>query len=81
MKWPNNWQSYRGLFILKIITQETIFVIQNIYDPQALNYYSFERNNPYTYEDEDGKNPLVVAGLDPEVQEKFAYKNAEGLLR
>jgi len=29
-------------------------VIQNVYDPQALNHYSFERNNPYKYEDEDG---------------------------
>ena len=29
-------------------------VIQNVYDPQSLNHYSFERNNPYKYEDETG---------------------------
>ncbi len=27
----------------------------NIYDPQQLNRYSFERNNPYKYVDESGK--------------------------
>jgi len=31
-------------------------VIQNVYDPQSLNHYSFERNNPYKYEDETGKS-------------------------
>jgi len=29
-------------------------IIQNIYDPQALNRYSFERNNPYKYTDPTG---------------------------
>ncbi|MBN1232083.1 MAG: hypothetical protein JXA60_01845 [Candidatus Coatesbacteria bacterium] len=29
-------------------------LIQNVYDPQLLNRYSFERNNPYKYTDEDG---------------------------
>ena len=29
-------------------------VIQNVYDPQSLNHYAFERNNPYKYEDENG---------------------------
>ena len=29
-------------------------VIQNIYDPQSLNRYSFERNNPYRYVDPSG---------------------------
>ena len=31
-------------------------VIQNVYDPQSLNHYSFERNNPYKYEDETGES-------------------------
>ena len=31
-------------------------VIQNVYDPQSLNHYSFERNNPYKYEDENGQS-------------------------
>ena len=38
-------------------------VIQNVYDPQSLNHYSFERNNPYKYEDEDGYNPVVAIGV------------------
>ena len=29
-------------------------LIQNVYDPQSLNRYSFERNNPYKYEDPYG---------------------------
>jgi len=29
-------------------------VIQNVYDPQSLNHYSFERNNPYSYTDPTG---------------------------
>lgn len=29
-------------------------IIQNIYDPQTLNRYSFERNNPYRYVDSSG---------------------------
>jgi len=29
-------------------------LIQNVYDPQMLNRYSFERNNPYKYVDPDG---------------------------
>lgn len=34
--------------------------INNVYDPQNLNRYAFERNNPYKYVDENGKNPLLV---------------------
>ncbi len=30
-------------------------VLSNIYDPQSLNRYRFERNNPYKYVDENGK--------------------------
>ena len=30
-------------------------VIPNVYDPQSLNRYRFERNNPYKYVDKDGK--------------------------
>ena len=35
-------------------------VIQNVYDPQSLNHYSFERNNPYKYEDENGHDVFYV---------------------
>ncbi len=44
---------------LKIFTKPD-FGVKNIYDPQNLNRYSFERNNPYKYVDPDGKNPLSV---------------------
>jgi hypothetical protein len=33
-------------------------VISNVYDPQSLNRYSFERDNPYKYVDENGEIPL-----------------------
>src|SRR3989344_4436976 len=39
---------------LGIFTQPDA-VLSNVYDPQSLNRYSFERNNPYKYVDEDGK--------------------------
>lgn len=35
-------------------------LIQNVYDPQSLNRYAFERNNPYKYTDETGH----VTGLE-----------------
>ena len=35
----------------------------NVYDPQQLNRYRFERNNPYKYVDPDGKNPLAIIGI------------------
>jgi len=38
-------------------------VIQNVYDPQMLNRYSFERNNPYKYVDEDGHSPAYAWGF------------------
>jgi len=39
-------------------------VIQNIYDPQMLNRYTFERNNPYKHTDPTGHVlPLAVAAL------------------
>jgi len=34
-------------------------LIQNVYDPQSLNRYMFERGNPYKYVDEDGHLPIV----------------------
>lgn len=37
-----------GMFI------EPDSVIQDIYDPQTLNHYAFERNSPYSYKDENG---------------------------
>lgn len=33
-------------------------VIPNVYDPQSLNRYAFERNNPYKYVDENGQSPV-----------------------
>jgi len=39
---------------LMIFTQPDS-VVADIYDPQTLNRYSFERNNPYKYIDKDGK--------------------------
>lgn len=36
------------------IWQKPDTLIQNVYDPQSLNRYSFERNNPYKNTDDDG---------------------------
>lgn len=38
-------------------------VIQNVYDPQTLNHYTFERNNPYIYEDENGQAFILWHGI------------------
>ena len=39
-------------------------LLQNVYDPQLLNRYSFERNNPYRYTDPSGHNiPAIVEGI------------------
>ena len=35
-------------------------VVPNVYDPQSLNRYRFERNNPYKYVDKDGKIPVIA---------------------
>ena len=35
----------------------------NLYDPQSLNRYRFERNNPYKYVDEDGKAWQYAAAI------------------
>jgi len=35
----------------------------DFYDPQQLNRYSFERNNPYKYVDPDGKEAVLIIGL------------------
>ncbi len=43
-------------------------LIPNVYDPQSLNRYRFERNNPYKYVDEDGKDAVrfyAGAGIGP----------------
>jgi hypothetical protein len=37
-------------------------LIQNVYDPQSLNRYSFERNNPYKHTDPTGHTPDVEWG-------------------
>ena len=36
-------------------------LIQNVYDPQMLNRYSFERNNPYRYTDPTGHQSMNYA--------------------
>lgn len=38
-------------------------VINNVYEPQELNRYSFEKNNPYKYEDPDGHNPVYAGAF------------------
>jgi len=51
---------------LMIFTQPDAGV-SNVYDPQLLNRYSFERNNPYRYVDPNGKWAVQFggsAGLD-----------------
>lgn len=35
-------------------------LIQDVYDPQSLNRYSFERNNPYRYIDPSGHNTAII---------------------
>src|SRR3989344_5603515 len=47
---------------LGIFTQPDA-VLSNVYDPQSLNRYSFERNNPYKYVDEDGETPILAVTL------------------
>jgi len=37
--------------------------IHNLYDPQALNRYSYTLNNPMKYTDPTGKNPLLVYSM------------------
>jgi RHS repeat-associated protein len=37
-------------------------LISNVYEPQTLNRFAFEKNNPYRYTDPDGHNPFL-AGL------------------
>lgn len=46
---------------LMVFTQPDSVVV-NVYDPQTLNRYAFERNNPYKHVDETGKyiSPLDV---------------------
>lgn len=38
-------------------------LLPNVYDPQQLNRYSFERNNPYNEVDPDGRQAEVVLGV------------------
>lgn len=35
-------------------------LIQDVYDPQSLNRYMFERGNPYRYVDQEGHNPIAA---------------------
>ena len=45
-------------------------LIKNVYDPQSLNRYSFERNNPYRYTDQTGHQ--VSAIIDSLIEECVA---------
>jgi len=38
-------------------------LIQNVYDPQLLNRYSFERNNPLKFIDPEGKEPITIGAV------------------
>ncbi|MFC2133828.1 RHS repeat domain-containing protein [Bacteroidota bacterium] len=49
-KYKSEW----GLFI------QPDKMIPDVYNPQALNRYSFELNNPYKHVDPDGRNPAVI---------------------
>src|SRR3989344_7109317 len=46
---------------LKHFTQPDT-LIQDIYNPQSLNHYSYVLNNPYKYVDPDGNNALPAIG-------------------
>lgn len=52
-KYKSDW----GLFL------QPDTVIPNVYDPQSLNRYMFERGNPYGNVDVDGHNPVVFVYL------------------
>ncbi len=47
---------------LKIFTQGDAGV-NNVYDPQELNRYTFEKNNPYKYTDPNGKEEIYPNAL------------------
>lgn len=42
-------------------------LIQDVYDPQTLNRYSFERGNPYKYTDESGHQGCLTPGCSVEI--------------
>ena len=60
-------------------------LLPNIYDPQQLNRFAFEGNNPYTYIDKSGEQwqyYLIVWGSRAMVfVSRNAYRIAEGLAR
>lgn len=64
----------------RLFTQPDV-VIQNKYDPQTLNRYAFERNNPYLYVDESGNVfwvPLAVGGIFGIIDGTLHYYNNPG---
>ena len=38
-------------------------ISEMIYNPQELNRYSFEKNNPYKYKDKNGHNPAIIDAI------------------
>jgi RHS repeat-associated protein len=53
-------------------------LIPNVYDPQSLNRYMFERGNPYKYTDPDGHVPhLIAIGIIFVVASYSGYQLAE----
>lgn len=52
---------YYDSFLKRFTQPDT--VIQEIYNPQNLNRYSYVLNNPYKYTDPDGHNPILLGLL------------------
>jgi RHS repeat-associated protein len=44
----------------RVVWTQPDSTIQDIYDPQGLNRYSYVKNNPYKYTDPDGNAPTAV---------------------
>jgi len=58
-----NARYYNGT-IGRFVTQDPVFWgNQNLADPQSLNAYSYANNNPITFSDPNGKNPVIATLL------------------
>lgn len=58
-------------------------LIPNVYDPQTLNRYAFERSNPYKYTDPTGHQPVsqaddnAVDNFPQRIASMFIYRHLE----
>ena len=52
---------YYSPYLAKFTQPDTI--IQDVYNPQNLNRYSYVLNNPYKYNDPSGHNPLLLISI------------------